>query len=274
MTSRPASELPAPIAVEPAPSAPPRAAEKKGRAIELLWAADSAESRARRVPALAELLGAPATAEDPDERREASGRQVLRLLSRMRPAEDLQAAFWDAVDEDGCFQAPLVLVTGELALLVDDAEYAKILAPMLRPVAESDGELGERIDNLVLTAERWPEASRLIERELSALERAWSEQEMPIPMEEIEADAKRALVKSRRFRTLSIFEATHLASAVHTEAHKEPLPVYLPEQARGRLPLEDRFDVRMLVQLFPRQIADEPSPLCGKVIALARVIRG
>lgn len=241
--------------------------------MELLWAESDAERRARRAPALAEALGAPVQTDDLTERQEASERAVHRAIARLAPVESAERALWDAVDEDGVFLPPLAVVAGELELLFDEIEYAQSLVPLLRPFAEGDEGIGEQIERVSAVASRTTGATGALTRAMKELRKAWGESEITVPLEEMEAEARRGLLMKRRLRTIDLFQGTHLVALLRTEAHPGPLPVYLPDAARGRLPLGHRMDARLLVQLFPRQVADEPSPLAALALAIARVVR-
>ncbi|APR76959.1 Outer membrane protein, OmpA/MotB family protein [Minicystis rosea] len=257
--------VPAPVET-PAPRA---ATRSRGRALELLWCADDALSRAREAPLVAEVFSTDAQAEG-----QAALRAVHRGLARLSPIDDLALALWDAVDDDGALTPPIVAVTGEIELCFDDAELARTLAAVARPFAEGDGALEERIAAVTSVADQLPDASDLITRALDSLRSAWEEHEIAPPMEELEANARRILLKKRKLRTLSIFEAVHLVAQLRTSAHAGPVPVYLPEGALGRLPLESRFDVQLLAEVHPRQIEDEPCSLVLAVLAVGRVLRG
>lgn len=267
---QPSSAEPSPLIAEPATTpVPQRSKGARPRAVELVWAAPDAEERARAAPSLAEALGPAAPSGEAANKQ----RAVHRALARGVPAEDLELALWDSVDDDGVLEPPLVIAAGELELLFDAAEYALTLAPLVRPFADGDGEIGERIDKLCGTAERMPQASSLVERELGELRRVWAEREIALPIDEIEAEARRILVTRRKFRVVEIFQGAHLAALLRSEAHSGPVPVYLPEEARGRLPLDHQLNARLLVQLFPRQAAGEACPLAAAALAIARVVR-
>ncbi len=258
-----------PVIAEPATApVPQRSQSARARAVELVWAAADAEERARGVPSLAEALGPAQSAEAGNKQR-----AVHRALARGAAVEDMELALWDSVDEDGVLEPPIVIAAGELELLFDPAEYAVTLVPLVRPFADADGELGERIEKMAGAAERTPEASGLVERELGELRKVWEEREIPLPIDELESEARRILITKRKFRMADIFQSAHVAALLRTEAHGIPVPVYLPAEARSRLPLDHKLNARLLLQLFPRQVAGEACPLAAAALAIARVVR-
>jgi hypothetical protein len=134
-------------------------------------------------------------------------------------------------------------------------------------------KLLDQLDAAVAVADRLPGAIKLMIQKLAELRRAWIDAELSMPLADLEAEAQQILVCARRYRTLEIFQSVHVVALLRTQAHKGPLPVYLPAAARDYLPLESRFDARLLVELRPRQVAGEDSPVAAAVLAIAREIR-
>jgi hypothetical protein len=249
----------------PAPPPEPRAETRSP--LELLWWSEDPARKTDLGPIVAAALGA-ATEGDPITRR-----AVHRTLARSTPVEDAEQALFDAVDEDGVLTPPLVMIAGELELVVEDVELIKTLATLARPFTQGDDEVKAGLDAALAAADRLPGAIKLITQKLAELRRAWIEAELSVSLADLEADAQQILVCARRFRTLEIFQSVHVVALLRTPAHKGPLPVYLPVAARDHLPLESRFDARLLVELRPRQVAGEDSPVAAAVLAIAREIR-
>lgn len=233
--------------------------------LELLWTVADAEHAADLTSVIRAALGPNEDSGEPVTKR------ILHTaLARAAPARNVEQCLFDSVDADGVLTLPIVSVEGSLQLHFEESEYATTLATVLRPFAEGDGELEERLDEATRLAEHHRGGS-FVARELAALRQAWTERELAIPLEDLENEARRILTVERRFRTIEIFQGVHLVATLRRGSH-QPLPVYLPEAARNHLPLQVCFDARMFVRLHPRQLADEGSPVTACAIALARLI--
>ena len=248
----------------PAPPPEPRADARPP--LELLWWSEDPVRKAELGPVVAAALGAAS------EGQEITRRAVHRTLARSTPLEDVEGALFDAVEEDGILTPPLAVIAGEIELVVEDAELLKTLATLARPFTEGNGQIEARLDDAVAVADRLPGAVGLLARELAALHVAWAEAVLTMPLEVLEAEAVQILVHARRFRTLRVFQSDHVVGLLRTRAHEGPLPVYLPATAQDYLPLESRFDARLLVELRPRQVAGEASVVAAAVLAIAREI--
>jgi hypothetical protein len=249
------------------PAPPPELRVASRAPLELLWWSEDPARKADLRPLVAAALGSASEAE------EITRRAVHRTLARSTPIEDAEGALFDAVEEDGILTPPLVVIAGEIELVVDDAELVKTLATLARAHTEGNGEIEARLDAAVAVAERLPGAIALLARELAELHAAWTDAVLTMPLDVLEADARQILVHARRFRTLAIFQSTHVVGMLRTRAHQGPLPVYLPATAQDYLPLEGRFHARLLVELRPRQVAGEDSLVAAAVLAIAREIQ-
>jgi hypothetical protein len=249
------------------PAPPPEPHVETRSPLELVWWSEDPARKADLGPLVAAALGAASEGEP------VTRRAVHRTLARSTPLEDAEQALFEAVDEDGVLTPPFVMIAGELELVVEDAELIRTLAMLARPFTQGDDEVKAGLDGAVAIAERLPEAIKLMTQKLAELRRAWIEADLSMPLADLEAEARQILVCARRFRTLEIFQSLHVVGLLRTQAHQGPLRVYLPAAARDFLPLESRFDARLLVELRPRQVAGEDSPVAATVLAIAREIR-
>lgn len=266
--NRPPSDVPPPMPVEvPAAPLPAASLPAKRRPVELLWAAENATSAVRTaLPQQFTELTQGSVELTPAELRLA----VHRHIAKSTPVEDAEKTLWDAVDEDGVFTPPVVVLAGRLELQFERVDYLKTLVGLVEPHTEGSAA-GEVAERLMRTLDTAPEAESLIAKAFSDLKNVWDDDEL-VPLSDLEGDAVRLLIAKRKYRTIDIFGSVHLVAYLETDAHPNSIPVYLPEAARGRLPLEHRFDAKILTRLCPRQMAEEDCSIAVEGLGVARIL--
>src|SRR5688572_1556693 len=90
--------------------------------------------------------------------------------------------------------------------------------------------------------------------------------------EELQRCIDRALLESRAYRVVSLFEGEFIRCLLATDAAPQGIPAYLPKTAATALPLLDSFRCRLAAELHPQQDAAERHPLALRVLALGRAL--
>ena len=113
-------------------------------------------------------------------------------------------------------------------------------------------------------------SARALARAIDGLREAWLDDDEAEEFSQLEEEAADTLLEQRCFRVLEVFGARHIVAHLATNTAAAPWPVYLGESARPLLPMLRVFDARLLVELRPRQLASEASPVAGLVLAITR----
>lgn len=284
INTKPPSETPAkPIAKEPEAKAKPR------EILKLLWFDSKVLNRARKHPRWAVLLAEmelrmldredeEAEIEDEQKRAEAKAKREVREILMKGDAvgaEALSGLFRDAVDEDGSFESPLVLVGGELDIPFDEIEVLKATAAAVGPFAASDKSLKETVEtvNELMKTPWLSGASGIAENLTARLKQAFSATKRPgfVEFGSIDTHVERTLLDKRAYQKRTIGGKTWIR-AVMGAGTSGSVPVYLPEALSNELPLFRRIRVKMLSELDMKEDQYESSAYSLKVQAMGRVM--
>jgi hypothetical protein len=266
------------------------AAEAKGRAapatlVDLVWFDPDAPDRARLhapwqdlifklVPPPAEGEPDADPAEDPPAIKDR--RDVLGVLAGGEPAglDDLEGLVDQATSKEGGLTPPLVLVAGELELGFDEQRrLAAGLAAVGPLTAGPDKKLKDTFDAVSEGAKApWAQGSA---RAAEALLGRLAEAVPPGPGREagwLDQQIERAVVEERAYRKRKVLGKTMLRAVVGQRGSTTQVPVYLPEDVGGALPLYARFSARMVAEVHLQQDQYEACPYALRVLALGRVV--
>jgi hypothetical protein len=260
-----------------AASRPPSADHVPRVLVDLLWHTPQAPSRARQHPAWSELddagptswivdgSAAPSSERDPK-------RDVVRALTRIEPldAVALQRSLRDALDDEGLFVRPALVLAGELEMRFDPTAQLGEMVAAARPFAKSERRLQDAFNT---AADAIASGTRLLPSAIDAigarLAGAFATTVKSLPADYLTTAAERALLEEHRYASLVVLGSRHHCAHL-TLAGGTPVPTYLPEAMAGMLPLMRRFSVRVLAEPHLRQDPNEPEPLALAVLAVAR----
>lgn len=268
-------------AVEPRPLPPPR------EAIELLWLDVSCMPRVRRQPAWKDLLaqlkpkplddepGTDAPAEKKQEARDR--REMAVLLARGEPvdARGLESAMVHAVNEDGVFVPPLVLVAGELTLPFDEVEALKATIAAVTPLIGGDVKLQAAVETaqkLLQTPWLNGGASEIAENLTAKITEAFTQANRAVPARYLEHHTERMLLHQRAYQKRTVLGKTCVRGVLAMPGGREGLAVYLPEEAAKELPAILRVSIRAVGTLRRRLEEDENNGLSVTTAALGRQV--
>jgi hypothetical protein len=280
-------EPPALRPVEPAPIPAVQKAQAPskptpGELVELLWFDPAALPRIREAPLFREPLASlqpkpPAIAYDDEPVIEESPevkdrRDLFGALTMVTPlgAAELDAALEDAVGERGAFEAPLALVSGELAFPFDELATLKATIGAATPLAAGDKKLKEALDlaNELVKSALSPDAAESV---LARIKEAFTQPGRMLPATYLETHTERLLLEQRHYQRRALLGQRYLRALFTPSGATLALPTYLPDSLAGALPLFLRFRARLVVEVHLAQDQYESHPLSLRAVVLARV---
>jgi hypothetical protein len=199
---------------------------------------------------------------------------VFEVLARGRPIDpnEVRFALDEAIGDDGRFDAPLVLVAGELELPFDELATLKATAAALAPFAAGDPKLKEQLDaveELLKTPYLSGSAPRA-EGMTAELKKAFSQGKRAIPAGYVESNTERMLLEQRCYQRRTVFGKRWLRAVLRGGG----MPVYVPEELKDELPMFRRFKMRLIGEVDLQEDQYEAAGCAVKVVALGRVVGG
>ncbi|MEZ4299387.1 MAG: hypothetical protein R3B70_30835 [Polyangiaceae bacterium] len=289
MMAPPPMSSPTPAASPQAPSPAPRrqpsaAARDRTEALVLLWLDPAAVPRMRKKPAFRDILDA-LEEQDPDTELDASfdgfladiddQRAVFEILAKGDATDDegLQRAMREALREDGKFVPPLVLLSGEIAFSFDELELLRATVITVGPLASAEEPLKAALDTArdFLSTPDLACSPAVAEGMIQRIRDAFSQGRRVVPPGYLEAQTERMLLEQRRYQKRTVFGGPQLRGLVSLAGGPAPVPAYIPAQAASKLPLYQRFRVRLLATAHVAEDQNETHPIALKVLAFARI---
>jgi hypothetical protein len=262
------------------PAAAPSTASLPARALqELVWFDPDCVPRLRQRADWAAWMGpAPAPA-PPDDlaavraQAQAERASVAAVLARGAGIHDIEAAVADAVTEEGAFEPPLCLASGELELAFDEVATLKLLVAAAGPLAPGDKRLKEVIDQAgEVMKTPLGESPDVAAGFIARLRDAWSKASRILPADYLDHHTRRLLLDQRLYQRRSLGNAAWIRALFTPTGASVPVPIYLPEAIGPWLPLFTRFTARVIADALPQQDQHETSPVALRACALARVL--
>jgi hypothetical protein len=288
-------------APRPAPTVSPSASTQTaqsraiGRAprdiVDLLWFDPESAPRVRTVPAwkalLEELTPKEAPAKDDfdfddeppakkaspeiSEKREI---QVVIARAEAVDADGMNDAISAAVADDGWFDPPLVLMSGELSFPFDEIESLKAILTAAAPLAPNDKKLKDTIDaaNEAMKTPVLQSSTSAAESLSTRVKEAFAQANRTLPANYLDTQTERMLLEQRHYQKRTIFGEPRLRALLTPAGSTVPIPVYLPEALGKQLPLFQRFRARVLVDVHMQQDQYETHACALKAVAVGRVL--
>ena len=107
---------------------------------------------------------------------------------------------------------------------------------------------------------------------MKRIHEALGQSKRAVTSDHVEAQVERALLEQRHYQRRKVFGAKHLRGLLVPVGGRDPVPAYLPEALRTRLPLFESFPARLIAEVSPRQDRNESHWLSLRVLALARLV--
>lgn len=279
-------------AADPPPPVPSRANRPAhapklvgAEAVDLLWFDPGSVARVRRHKAWKVLLTDLEMEPEVDPEEGALGntpeeiedrRDVLHVLVHGAAVDDygIQEALEQAVRADGKIIPPLVLTTGTLGFTFDEMEMLKATLSCAMPFAQGD----EPLTQATAAAKEFLQTPGLIatgaviDSLTGRIREAFGRVKRPVANDYLTVQSERALLEKRHYQKREVFSATHLRGLFTPIGGANPMPAYIPEEVAKRLPLYQRFAVRMIVEVHRTADQNEVHPAALKAIAVGRTL--
>jgi hypothetical protein len=270
--SEPATPSPA------APEARPKASSRE--VLKLLWFDPKSLPRIRKhrewrvILAELELKLLDEGDDEEAEAGEKDRRDVFEVLAKGHAtgAEGIKVALEEAVSDDGKFEPPLVLLSGELEFPFDGLETLKATAAAMAPFATSDKKLKEQLDAVEeLLKTPWLQGSGQVAEGMSEkLEEVFAQGKRSVAPDYVQKHTERMLLEQRCYQRRTVFGKKWIRSVLRGGG----MPVYVPEALKDELPMFKRVRVKLLGEVDMQEDQYESAACAVKVVGLGRVMSG
>jgi hypothetical protein len=197
---------------------------------------------------------------------------LATVLGRATPTTDVESAMWSSANAEGVLGASLVLVAGELELMFDEVRTLEATVAAASPLASAEKRLKETIDsNAELAKSPLATAPGLAAGLTQRIREAWSKANRSLPADALDTSARAILLDQRAYQRRPLWGASFVR-ALLAGGESARVPVYLPDEVGGQLPLVHRLHVRAIAEALPQQDPSEAHPVALRVLALARVV--
>ena len=262
ITVKSATSVRAIATAAPAPDAVPASPVRE--AVKLLWFDPECLTGIRNHPRWRALLAeldherSRAAGDDSSRNGQSSGdprkkdrAEVFEVLVRGEPASaaDLDRAFVEAMDEDGRFEPPLALVSGDLELPFDELELLKATVTMASPLALGDKKLKDTLDgvNEVLKIPGLHSAGGFADGLTRRVEEAFApvRERQKLPADYLETGRTRMLLAQRHYQRRTLWGTTWLRGLLRPTDGGAVI-TYVPEELANKLPQVPVMRVKVL----------------------------
>jgi hypothetical protein len=203
-------------------------------------------------------------------------REIQTVIARgdALDADGVNDAIQAAVMDDGSFDPPLVLVSGELFFPFDEIEALKATITAATPLVPNDKKLKDTVDtaNEVLKTPGIQGSPNVAESLTARVKEAFAQANRMLPAGYLEAQTERVLLEQRHYQKRTLFGEAWIRGLLTPPGTSAPIPTYLPEPLGKQLPLFQRFRARVLVDVHMQQDQFETHPCALKVVAIGRVL--
>lgn len=213
--------------------------------------------------------GAPA-----DKRKAAKdNRELAGLLSRGEPLtqDELRRAVENAIDEDGRFVPPLVLLSGEMVFPFDKLETLKSTLAVIAPFALTDKLLKDTVDTFEQLAKTPGLQGSVAEGLTGQLEEAFGEVRRGLRAGYLDEHVTQMLLEQRHYQKRTVLGEPRIrALLVMAGGQQQVIPSYLPVSLANELPMFQRLTVRLVAEAKRQVDQYETSPMGLRVVALGQ----
>jgi hypothetical protein len=247
--------------------------------VDVVWFDAPSIPRVRMVaPSPAQGAGVSWLKSDPDGRAETQElkdrRDALRVLAGANALDDtgVTAAIAAAFRDDGSFEPPLVLVTGELCVAFDAVEALKATITVTTPFLGGDKKLREVLGTAT-DALKSELTDDVAEGLTARIEEAFAQGSRSVAPGYVQAGTERILLEGRRYQHKTLLGEKRIRALFTVAGAQAPTPAYLPDAAGAKLPIFRRFRARAVVEVRPQEDQYESHRDALVVLALGRSLR-
>jgi hypothetical protein len=279
---------PAPVeapAAAPAPRAAPRGMPAR-EVTDLLWYDPEFLAKIRKKAAWKEIfeeiapkapdLGFDEEPPPPPPQEEVDSRDLFGVLTRGAPVDTqgVEEAIGDAVEDDGTFRPPIILIAGDLSFPFDELETLKATVTAVSPLIAGDKKLKETVDTVKeLMNTTWTQGSGTVAESLTArVKEAFAQGNRMLPPSYLESHTERILMEQRHYQRRTVFGALFIRSMLSAFGTQTPIPTYVPDSLSKKLPMFQRLKVRLICEAHGQQDQFESHSSALRVVVLGRVL--
>lgn len=201
-------------------------------------------------------------------------REMYEVLLRGKPVgpEALRSMVSRGFDEDGHFEAPLVLVTGELEFPFDELSALKATVATVRPLVGGDKRLSDVLDAQEDLAKMpWLEGSNGVADGLrERIREVFVLAKRAVSWDYVDAHVERLLLERRCYQVRTLWGKKWIRALLRVPNGVD-VPVYVPDALREELPLFKRFRARIVGEIEGKEDRYEASEVAVKVVGLGKV---
>ncbi|MDI1430148.1 DUF2169 family type VI secretion system accessory protein [Polyangium sorediatum] len=252
--------------------------------VELIWLNAGSMQRIRKQVAWKELVaGVKVRPEDEDLEDDVPAprrtpakdrREVLTILSKGEALDvpGVEGALYQAMEDEGGFTPPLVLVGGLLEMQFDELELLKATLAALSPHVLGDKRLEDAVGRVQeMMKMPWSSgASGVLEEAAVGLRGQFLEGKKGAAAAALDVQVERALLEQRHWRKRAAFGQMRVVGHLLEASGKGRVPVYLPESLGKELPAIRRMEVRVIGEVRPRVEQGEMHPAAVRGVAVGR----
>ncbi len=264
---------------------PPQATKGETRdAVLLVWFDSAQVPRIRKKPAFREIIDA-LEEQDPDPELDSQvvgapadieeHRAMFEILTRATTSDGdtLQRLMVESVRDDGKFVSPLGMFAGELAFPFDELEILRATLIAVSPLVSVDEPLKAAVE----TAKEFLKTPDLTcspavaEGMTQRIRDAFGQGKRVVAPGYLDAQTERALLEQRHYQKRIVFGLPHIRCLLHMTGSAGPVPSYIPLTVAPKLPLFQRFRVRVIATGHVAEDQNETHSTALRILALARI---
>jgi len=212
--------------------------------------------------------------EEPDDVRDR--RAVVAIMTRgpITGGAGIHQCMLEAVDASGSFEAPLVLMSGQLHLPFDELETLKATVTAVTPLIAGNKDLQETVDAVnELLQTPWLESSGDVAENLTEKVRAaFKRGDRMLDPATLDNHTDRILLERRCYQRRTLFGEEWIRALIAPSNSRVQIPAYIPDKLAKELPMFKRFHGRVIAEAHVQQDAYESHDSALKVVAFGRVV--
>jgi hypothetical protein len=200
-------------------------------------------------------------------------RRIHEVLARADRADlaALVAALDDGCGSDGRFEPPMVALEGTLSIPFDEVATLRATISVAAPFASGDKPLRELLATVaeLMRGDYLDGAGDVAENLTAQLREALAKVARGPLLETVHRHATALLVERRAYQKRALEGRPWIRGLLVLGRASEPVPIYLAQELVERLPLFQRWSVRVLAEADYRQDERETAAVALRARALA-----
>lgn len=260
--------------------------------VELIWFDPAFVDAIRRDPDMKAILAEnqklkvskksdkkqPAGSPSPAQLAQQDREDINSVIALGNPSrvDVLGTALAGAVNDQGIFHPPILLLAGDLSFPFDELETLKATIAAVTPLAAGDKKLKETIDTVgELLRTPWLQAAGSVTERLTAqVKEAFAAGNRVLPQGYLETHTERILLEQRHYQKRVLLGQTWIRALLGAPGNSTRVPTYIPHSLARDLPIYQHLPVRLIAEVRAQIDQYETHPSALRVLALGRVLGG